>query len=202
MQRVVVKTAVKTVLILLGIVVGAFAVFNIAFPQYMASAMESIGSYDMAVKYANLRYVYTGDSYDLARCFDDSVLADDNASIVEYGEKLIASEEYPDICLKRDAQFGGHFSYESSVNSSLAAAYFYTGQVDKAIEFALEDNGTASFAYGNTLMVLAYKIRNSGDAVAAAKMLVVLEEVTAEDDEQENYLKEVKATLKGVANAS
>lgn len=56
MQKLVVKTAVKTVLILLGIVIAAFAIFNFAFPQHMATAMESLGNYDMAVKYANLRY--------------------------------------------------------------------------------------------------------------------------------------------------
>ncbi len=216
MQKLIVKTAVKSVLILLGVIVGAFAIFNFAFPQHMATAMETLGNYDMAVKYANLRYFYTQDSFDLARCYDDSVLAEDNNSVVHYGETLLKDKNYKAVCAERNAlyndmysdQFGFNFDYDLRVRSTMAAAYYgeaiekegeeRTKYTDNAIQFALDTNGTNRFSYGNALMSLSVKIVNNKDAYAAQAMLTALESVNPTDSKEAEDLVYFKSKLRGV----
>lgn len=216
MQKLVVKTAVKTVLILLGIVIAAFAIFNVAFPQHMATAMESLGNYDMAVKYANLRYFYTKDTFDLARCFDDSVLAGSDGNVISYGEMLRADKNYGKVCAERNSlyndlysdQFGFKFDYDLRVESSLSVSYYNEATAkegderaeytQKAIDFAKEANGETKFTYGNALMTLSVRIINQKDEAAAAAMLTALDSLTVEDSKQQSDLDYVKTMLRGV----
>lgn len=173
-----VKTAVKTVLIILGVLIAVFAVFNFAFPQHMATATESIGNYDLAVKYASLRYYYTKNCDDLARCFDDSVLLGNNEYIIDYGERLIIDREYADVCKSKNVlQHGSGYDYDHWVNSKLAIAYYNTDKKQEALDLASKTNGKDSFVYGNALMALAAKIRSNKDAESAGKLLDVLEEI-------------------------
>ena len=88
LKNFVIKTAVKTFLIVLAVAVAGFIIFNFAFPQHMASFAERVGNYDMALKYASLRYSYTGSTDDLARCFEDAILAGDDEAILEYGDEF------------------------------------------------------------------------------------------------------------------
>ena len=73
---------------LLLIIVIAFSVVSFAFPQNMAEMFENLGNYSFAVSYASLRYKYTGDCYDLARCAEDSILARADDKIVRYAGEL------------------------------------------------------------------------------------------------------------------
>lgn len=181
MEKLVVKTAVKTVLIILGILIAVFAIFNFAFPQHMATATESIGNYDLAVKYASLRYYYTKDCGDLARCFDDSVLLGKDEYILQYGEPLIKNRDYERVCKsKNEKQTGSGYDYDHWVKGKIAVAYYNTGKKDKAIEMAAASNGYKSFAYGNALMTLAARIRTENDAEYAAKILVELNKIRDE----------------------
>lgn len=216
MQKLVVKTAVKTVLILLGIIIAAFAIFNFAFPQHMATAMEALGNYNMAVKYANLRYTYTGDCFDLARCYDDSVLSGENENIILYAEKLLADKDYERVCAERNGiyndmyadQFGFNFDYDLRVRSTTSVAYYSQAikmdgddrstYTQKAINFALDANGNDRFPYGNSLMTLSIKIANNNDLAAAELMLVALDGITPTDEEEKGDLMYFKNKLRGV----
>lgn len=201
LEKLVVKTAVKTVLIILGIIIAVFAVFNFAFPQHMATATESIGNYDLAVKYASLRYYYTKDCGDLARCFDDSVLLGNDEYILQYGEQLIAHRDYDYVCERKNSQqTGSGYDYNHWVKSKLALSYYNTGKKDKAVEMAAADNGNRSFAYGNALMSLAARVRSAKDAETAAKLLAVLGQIEPTEQKESDYLKTVINAVTAVAN--
>ena len=204
MEKIVVKTAVKTVLIILGILVAVFAVFNFAFPQHMATATESIGNYDLAVKYSLLRYNYTKKCEDLARCFEDSVLLGEDKYVIEYGEKLAAHHDYEEVCkVKNEQQRGSRFDYKHWVNSKLAVSYYNTGEKTKAITLASEDNGTQSFVYGNALMSLAASTRSAGDVESATAILAALEEIHPDDASERDTLTQVISIIRGfVLNAN
>ncbi|MDE5766146.1 MAG: hypothetical protein K2I17_03155 [Clostridia bacterium] len=198
MEKIVVKTAVKTVLIILGILVAVFAVFNFAFPQHMATATESIGNYDLAVKYSLLRYNYTKKCEDLARCFEDSVLLGEDKYILEYGEKLTAHHDYAEVCkIKNQQQSGSRFDYGHWVNSKLAVSYYKTGEKSKAITLAAQDNGKQSFVYGNALMSLSASIRSAGDVESATAILSSLEEIHPDDASERDTLTQVIAIIRG-----
>ena len=196
-----VKTAVKTVLIILGILIAVFAVFNFAFPQHMATATESIGNYDLAVKYASLRYYYTKNCDDLARCFDDSVLLGKDEYILQYGEPLINHRDYDAVCTdKNSQQTGSGYDYDHWVKGKLAVSYYNTGKKDKAVDMAAADNGNKSFTYGNALMSLAVRIRAEKDAETAEKLADVLKLITPTEQQEVNYLNTVISAMTTVAN--
>lgn len=182
MDKLVVKTAVKAVLIILCAVLVAFAVFNLAFPQHMATLWENTGNYAIAVKYTDLRYKYTQDVDDLARCFDDSVLAGDNEIIIRYGNELIAHSDFAYVCEKKDEIFseglyGKKLKYKDTVYSEVASAYYrrgFDGDLVKAVKVAAEGTPTNAFEYGNPLMSLAAKIRTGYDRNGAELMLLAL----------------------------
>ncbi|MCM1546620.1 MAG: hypothetical protein NC033_06280 [Clostridiales bacterium] len=199
MEKLVVKTAVKTVLIILGIIIAVFAVFNFAFPQHMATATESIGNYDLAVKYASLRYYYTKNSDDLARCFDDSVLLGKDEYILQYGEQLVNHRDYAYVCERKNSrQTGSGYDYDHWVKGKLAVSYYNTGKTQKAVEMAAESNGNKSFAYGNALMSLAVYIRAEHDVEAANAILEILEQIEPAEQKEQGYLTTVIAAMRGV----
>ena len=200
LEKLVVKTAVKTVLIILGILVAVFAVFNFAFPQHMATATEGIGNYELAVKYASLRYYYTKDCGDLARCFDDSVLLGKDEYVLQYGEELVNHKDYAEICRQRNSsQTGSMYDYGHWVNSKLAVSYYNQGKASKAIELAVADNGADSFEYGNAMMSLAAQIKSANDAEAAGVLLGELEKINPADNKEKDYLTQVIDIMRNVA---
>ncbi len=202
MEKLVVKKAVKTVLIILGIVLVVFAVFNFAFPQHMATVTESMGNYTLAVKYASMRYSQTKDCADLARCFDDSVLLGDDKYILQYGEELVSHMDYDAVCkLKNEEYSGAGFDYNHRVNAKMAVSYYNTGKTAEAIALAVEDNGYKSFEYGNALMSLAARIKTEKDAEAAKAISDELDKITpsAEKPDEERYLTEVKKAMTAIA---
>ena len=169
----------------------------------MATLTESIGNYELAVKYASLRYYYTKNCDDLARCFDDSVLLGKDEYVLQYGEQLINSgRDYEEVCKnKNTVQTGSGYDYDHWVKGKLAVSYYNLGKKDEAIKMASEDNGTKSFAYGNALMSLAARIRTEKDADTADKLLKVLEEIDkyfennppSDKKERENLTKVITA---------
>lgn len=197
-HKLIVKTAVKTALIILGVLAVAFAIFNVACPQHVATFLESVGSYGMAVKYADLRYTYTGDGYDLARCFDDSMLSGDDEDIVTYGEELVAHGDFDGVCERKDGQFGGYFSYRHRVYSALASSYYSLGENDKAIAYAVEDNGTDSFARSNSLMALADRVIKVRDLSTAEKLIAELKKISPTEEDDIKNLNDVLESLNGL----
>lgn len=199
MEKLVVKTAVKTVLILLGIIVAVFAVFNFAFPQHMATLTESMGNYSLSVKYAWLRYTYTGDGDDLSRCFDDSVLLGNDKYVIQYGEELTNLNDFERICEKKNERMGVGYDYRHYVLGKLAVANYNTGKKQEAVELAAEANGTKSFAYGNALMSLSSVARSAKDADTCGKIIKILEDdIRPVKEEEIEYVKEVTNSLRAV----
>lgn len=201
LEKLVVKTAVKTVLIILGILVVVFAVFNFAFPQHMATLTESMGNYSLAVKYAWLRYTYTGDVDDLSRCFDDSVLLGNDKYILQYGEELTSLNEndFERICEKKNEKMGVGYDYRHYVLGKIAVANYNTGKKQEAVELAADANGKESFAYGNALMSLAAVARSAKDADTCGKIIKILEDdIRPVKEEEIKYVKEVTNSLRAV----
>lgn len=200
LERIVVKTAAKTALILLGVLVVAFCVLNLVFPQHMATFTENIGNYTLAVKYASLRYSYTGDVYDLARCVDDSILAEKDDLILDYGEKLLGDEGYAMVVEYKNAQvLNGAMDYDAFVCGKVAVAQYRMGDFDAALELAENSNGTNSFKKGNALAALAVEVRAQRDAESAEKLLAVLDGINSSEEEENKFRDELYRLVRIIA---
>lgn len=214
-KKIVVKTAVKTVLIIIAVLVVAFAVASLGFPQHMATFYESIGNYPAAVMSASLRYSYTGDCYDLARCVDDSILSEKSELVLEYGEKLLAHDDFEEVCAAKTQSIKEYnknnrpegsenvdfvFDYKQYVCGKIAVAKYVRGDFEGALATATQANGTSSFAQGNALMTLAMSyIADEGRVSSFADVLLAaLEDVNPSAEDEAALLREVYNSVKSL----
>lgn len=174
MNKVVLKTALITIAALAAAALIVFAMWLVISPQTMATSCEKTGNYSFAVTCADLRYKYTGDISDLARCAEDGILSGKDEHILNYCEKLTTHEEFGKICaVKDEALSGGIYGehtgeYKAYIFGNLAAAQYRAGDTDKAV---------ASSKAGGELAYLkpVIEISERADKLAAEKFLTALE---------------------------
>lgn len=201
MNKILVRSAVTTVLLLVVAALVALAVLNYGFPQHMATAYEKLGNYGVAAKYAARRYDETGDINDLARVVDNSVYAERDDYIIKYGAALIADEQFDSFCLSRDeaykntnyAEYTG--SYKQFVCGNVAVAYYRGDDLKNAVEVAASANGTESFINHNALMTLSLAVATEKDVAAASEILEVLGGITPVDEQEIVYLEDMVSIL-------
>ncbi len=193
MDKLVLKTALLS---LVAVIVAALLVFSLwmlSSPQTMASACEKTGNYRLAVTCADLRYKYTKNAADLARCAEDGILAGDDGYIVKYGEKLVAHSGYEELCAQKDKQLADSpyaeytRGYNTYICGWLASAQYRSGAIEKAVQTA-ESGGVHSF---NKLVI---EIAQRRDAPAAESVLDALGKYQNEEAESlMNILRKFKA---------
>ena len=71
MNKIILKTALITLASLIVASLMVFSLWILCSPQSMASACEKTGNYSFAVTCADLRFKYTKNVDDLARCVED-----------------------------------------------------------------------------------------------------------------------------------
>lgn len=195
MKNFVVKTAVKTLLIVLAVIIVGFVIFNFAFPQHMATFSERIGNYNMAVWYSSLRYSYTDDTEDLARCLEDAILAGDDQKVVEYGDEFFEKEDHAAVLVQLTEDSG--INYLNLFGGSLVASKYACGDFDGALDLALyfyESTGTIDYECPLTSLV-ASVVRNI-DATNAPTLLEALQSIElSENDTLANLIESVSALV-------
>ena len=89
MNKLILKTALITLatLVLAGLLV--FSLWILCAPQTMATSCEKTGNYSFAVTCADLRYKYTKDIKDLARCAEDGIISGKDKHILKYCGMLV-----------------------------------------------------------------------------------------------------------------
>lgn len=196
MFKVILKTALKTLLAVLILALVAFGIASLGFPSEMAGLCEKTGNYKMALGYANLSYSYSGSPSDLNRCFMDGVYAGSDGDIVKYGDKLIACEEFDDICAEKSAALES--DYRQYVYGKIASAKYRKGSVDEALAMATEaTDDMQGFPLNNALAALSLEVIAKSDAGTAARLLEKVVEKTPMEEESE-YYGVLKTQLEGV----
>lgn len=181
MNKLILKTALITIAALAVAALAVFSLWILCSPQTMATSCEKTGNYSFAVTCADLRYKYTNNVGDLARCAEDSILSGNDSRIVNYGAKLIDDEKFSQLCTEKDkllsnTEYGSYtLGYKNYICGHVAAAYYRTGELQRGIDTA-EKGGVNAF----TKLVL--EIAEKQDKEAAQKVLTALEGV--ENSEQ------------------
>ncbi len=197
MKNLIVKTAVKTFLIILCAAVLIFGIVSFACPQHMATFAEQIGNYGIALRYASLRYTYTDDTGDLARCVEDAILAGDDSSVIKYGDEFFEKEDCEQVAL--ELYIDTNIDYYGLFSSELVKAYYATGEFGHALELAEDFNdGTDAFEYGCPLMSLAISVISGGDGENAGAMIESLQQLSPSDETQIQYLNDVIERLQAL----
>lgn len=142
MKKIVLKVALMTVGALAAAGILIFSLWILISPQSMATVSERLGNYSFAVVCADLKYKYSGETYDLARCADDGILSADDALIVKYCERLVEKDDFFDVCRRKNEELARTYygiyatDYAAYVIGNLAAAQYRAGDLDKAIDTA------------------------------------------------------------------
>ena len=142
MNKVVLKSALITVASLVAVGILTFSLWILISPQSMAAVSEKLGNYGFAVTCADLQYKYSGESYDLARCAEDSVLTGNDKIIVKYCGELIGKDDFDEVCRRRDEErartdFGSFaIDYNTYILSNLVVAQYREGDLRLAVTTA------------------------------------------------------------------
>ena len=193
MSKVILKTALKTLLIVAVVVLVAFGVASLGFPSDMASLCEKSGNYSMATGYASLSYTYSKDVKDLNRCFTDSIYAKNDGNIVKFGDQLIGDEKFSEVCesitvikvIVDKKEIERPIDYKQYVYGQVAAAKYRMGDKAQAMETAQEAmTEVEGFPANNALAILSLQVIQSGDKGTAKELL---NEITSKHQDESDY---------------
>lgn len=188
MKHVVAKSALKTLLGAVIVILVAFAVFSFGFPGKMASILEDMGSYSLATRYAGLAYTYSKTTENLARCLDDSIFAENDEDIVKYGDLLLESSDFEEYAEGRSAATGYVVDYSTFVYGRLAIAKYNLNDKDGALETAvMAMRGVTGFPINNTYAILAIQAVRTNDTVFCQKLKPLIEELSPTLQQQNYY---------------
>lgn len=196
MKHIVIKTALKTLLVVVMVLIVAFATASLGFPGRMATLFENMGAYSSATGYANLAYKYSDTVENLARCMDDSIFAGNDKKIVKYGDMLVEYEDFISYAEERTAALGGEVNYYYFVYSNLACAKFNCGDKDGALDMAkIAMQDVKDFPINNTYAILAIQAARNSDTEFCQKMYNLIVDLTP-SAAQQNYYNVVLSILK------
>lgn len=208
LKQIIIKSALTTLGIVAGCAVVVFAILSVGFPGTLCGWCEQLGNYGFAVKYASLYYSYTEDIADLARCADDSILAENDGYIIEYCTKLVDEDGFAEYCVLRDEQISESqpwitFSYRQYIYGAVSSAHYREGDIQTALGFAVQsldsdfdrnnfsadgDYSITQFPINNALGSLSLRVAQNKDTAAAESVLSVLGNVTCSDEDEQRYL--------------
>lgn len=156
------------ILVVIIAIAVVFATVSLALPQSMATMFENMGIYSFATGYAGLAYKYSRTVESLARCVDDSIFAKDEANVINYGDKLVARDDFKEYSeqrtkedierAKEDGVDMQNYSYYHFVYSNLACAKYSRGDKDGALETAkVSMQDVSDFPENNAFGALAIR---------------------------------------------
>lgn len=187
LKNIVSSTAFKTIIIVIMALIVAFTAASLAIPQHMASMFENMGAYSFATGYASLAYKYKDTAGNLARCVDDSILAEDDDNVINFGDKLVSHADFAAYAKTRTEESG--LDYYHFVYSYVACAKYTRGEKDNAFQTATESmQNVLDFPENNAFAALAIKAAENSDKEFAEKIyLKILELDLQPTEEQTSY---------------
>lgn len=198
MSKVILRTALKTLLAVIIVIIIGFTVLSLGFPKLMASFLEDGGNYSFAAGYASLSYSYSGDVGDLARCVHDYMAAENDEKVAEFGAKLVKHEKFSDYCdsetERLSAYYDKKFDYRQYICGKIAATKYRLGDnfgTMTIIESAMDH---VNFPANNALVQLVLMVQERNDKDFGDEILIYLETITPQESEMV-YYNAVKSVL-------
>lgn len=164
LKKVIISSAIITVVALVAAGLIAFGVLSFVFPRTLAETCKDMGNYPLAIKYYSLSYTYTGDFNDLLSCVHISIETGNDEDTVYYIEKFMEHDDYPAYCEET--------GNEQTIYANLMRAKYRTGDKQGALEVmrkAME--GVTDYPPANALSAMILEARKAKD-VETAKILM------------------------------
>lgn len=180
LKKVIILTAVKTVIALIAAALIVFGILSFGFPRTIAGMCEKTQNYNLAIKYYSLSYFYTGDSQDLLSCVHNSISSENDEDIILYTEKFIAHEDFEKYCEESGEK--------QTVYANLLRAKYRTGDKQGALETArVAMDGVTDFPTSSAMVTLILEVRKAQDAETAKILLDEIEKYTPTSAQSRYY---------------
>ncbi len=143
--KVIGKTALKTTIIVLVVLILACAAFAGFFPGKLSDLGDDIGSSYLAVVFSERQYQRSGDINDLGTLVERSIKYGKDETTVTYAKELLnfkadGTAIFEDYAAFKDEQMqeflGREYSYDDYINGNLAAA-LWTNKAEEGILYAV-----------------------------------------------------------------
>ncbi len=174
MKKLVIKTALFTVLGVITVIGILFGVFALFFPKNLASFADRMGNYGVSVFYYEKAFEKsssTKDLYDLVVVLNEKT---DSVKTSQYANELIQRNDFGAI------EKGGTPSTEEYVCAKYAISLFFSGQTDRAINYCKESVLLNGYTEYNAFTASISVSLNNLSKEDATKVLIALQSVKSE----------------------
>ena len=104
MKKLVIKTVIITVTVILAVCIAVMSAFWIFKPRVIAKVFDDLGSYKASQYFYESQYNKTNDISDLLELIDNAYEKQDNNHLINYLEKLMAHKDYKAYCQSEDSK--------------------------------------------------------------------------------------------------
>lgn len=195
-ERIIFKTALRTLAVLVLVTMLAFCVLSIAWPGAMAKAFGQMGADGIASRYAMLSYQHTGKGSDLMAATEYAIFSENDRLIIEAGDVFIEHESFEDFCKSESTP---SFQYREYVYRRLAVARYRLGRGDDALALAFGEEEAPLFLPA-VFQSLATDCMDRGDKATCRALLDRLEECEIPADAEPMILDIKKLLNKEITN--
>lgn len=174
--KIVARTAAKTALCILLLLILTFAVTALVWPMALGDLGAKWNISFLATTFTARGYDYSGDINDLGLTVERAVQYGDDRMIVLYGTALTEEEAFGDFADFKDGQLqaGIRSDYRSYVYGNIARAHFRQGRPDEAVTAAREGVALTGYVRNCALSYLVGELTDRSDPTLAEREAVRL----------------------------
>ncbi len=181
MRKLVLKTALVTLGVLLVLAVAVFGVLSLCAPALVCDFTASLGMETVSADYAYQEYQRSGSLSYLARSVELCAGRDDENACRRF-DLLYAADGFEEMCASRDVtqdspvRLGSYHDYICGVGACVKYRLAQTqAEYDEALSLALEETDI-EFPVANPLYRLSVEAASAGDEAFCASLLAVYED--------------------------
>ncbi len=183
MKKLILKTALITLGVVIILAIAAFGVASLCVPAAMSDLAYSLGMSNISSDYAYQEYERSGDLAYLSRSFELAAANGRDEKAEDRFDILYAADGFGEMCASRDVtvSIGGEevtYDYRDYVCGLGACVKYRLADSDEALAeaIALAVNETAQdFPAGNPAYTLAVAAAGAGDSAFCGRLLTAFE---------------------------
>lgn len=189
MDKLIFKTALKTVILVLVLVILTVCLITVFSPMTLAKFNKKLGNNNLAASYTIIEYNRQKDINDLADIVELSILAKNNKRVLKYSELLISHTKFDKYCDFIDSKNNNnniYASYRQYIYGWNIRAEYMNGDKDSALEKA-KSVMPDDYSINNCMQYLVSVVIENNDIEFAKKILFVLQDdiISGIDDEEQ-----------------
>lgn len=202
MGKLIAKTALCTLSVLIGLALIVFGTVSLAAPSAMLAFADDLGIDKLSAAYSVAVCERTEKIEDLAEAVERNYNVSNYNECAKYGAKLLADSDFERYCAARDQQTAGDHnirgSYRQYATGIVSASLYRTGCADAAFDAAFAVlNG--DFPANNAVIYLAYEAISARDVSFCGRMIEELGKISPQDTEEAANKDALVALLREVA---